>query len=128
MNRVEVDQLIEECEAYWPQGVPEKAHKAWRRMLEPFTVDESFAALEAYAAEGHDWPPGIGKVVARINAGRKVKRGKTETELERVRRQRREASQLVKDGAMTARDFAWYEDTYWSLHDPTDTPNEVKAA
>lgn len=102
-------------DGYWPgYRMTPPAKKAWTHLLDAVATETILAALDDFAAEDHATPPRAGQLAARC----KPPQPKTsdETEIERATRQRRQATQLVKDGQMTQRDFDWYQETYWSRH------------
>lgn len=113
MTDQDFTRILNAVDGYWPTAnLKDNARKAWRHQLAPFAVDEVLEALSDYAAEGHPFPPMAGQLAARISPPQK--RGNTESEIERVRRQRAEATQLVKAGKMSQADFDFYAEDYWN--------------
>lgn len=124
MTDKDFSRILDAVDGFWPHApLKPNARKAWRHLLGKSHIDAALDAISDYAAEGHPFPPVAGQIAARA----KPPQAKTadETELERATRQKRTATQLVKDGKMTQADWNFYEQTYWSLH---ITPEQEKAA
>lgn len=112
MTDQDFTRILNAVDGYWERHtLKPNAVKAWRQQLAPFAVDQVLEALSDYAAEGHPFPPMAGQLAARISPPQK--RGNTETEIERVRRQKTYAIECVKRGTMSQADFDFYDQDYW---------------
>lgn len=114
MNDQDFPRILAAVDGYWPNAAfKSNAQKAWKHLLRPFAADAILDALSDYASEGHPFPPVAGQLAARISPPSARGTGERETELERARRQRAYAVELVKVGKMPQADFDFYEADYW---------------
>ena len=104
--------ILNRVAGYWPgYRMTPQAIAAWTHKLAAVEPDRVLAALDEFSNEDLPTPPRAGQLAARINPHTKA--DKTESELDRVRRQKARATECVKAGTMTPKDFDFYDKDFW---------------